>query len=58
MPLEKVDYDGILELVVSATKGIPHQEDLVELLDDARTAQERGYFLPAEAGGVGGRCRA
>ena len=48
MSLQEVNYDGVLELVVSATKGIPQQSDLVELLDDAVSAQERGYFLPDE----------
>lgn len=48
MSLAKEDYDGVLELVVSATKGIPSQEDLAGLLDDVLSAQRRGYFLPDE----------
>ncbi|MEO1856083.1 MAG: YiiX/YebB-like N1pC/P60 family cysteine hydrolase [Rubritalea sp.] len=48
MSIERVNYDRILELVVSATKAIPAQRDLVELLDDAHSAQQRGYFLPDE----------
>lgn len=48
MSFEKLDYDRILELVVSAAKGIPAESDLVELLDGALSAQQRGYFLPSE----------
>ena len=41
-------HDEVLELVVSATMGIPTQRDLAYLLDDALSAQRRGYFLPDE----------
>jgi uncharacterized protein YycO len=48
MSLGSVKYDEVLELVVSATMGIPTQGDLAYLLDDALSAQRRGYFLPDE----------
>ncbi|MFD2159022.1 YiiX/YebB-like N1pC/P60 family cysteine hydrolase [Rubritalea tangerina] len=48
MSLQPNKIDPVLELVVSATKGIPHRSELVELLDDVNAAQDRGYFLPDE----------
>lgn len=40
--------EEVLEQVVSAAKGIPLRNDLLELLKDVEEAEQRGYFRPDE----------
>lgn len=38
----------ILEEIISATHGLPREQDLHVIISDASTASERGYYLPDE----------
>lgn len=48
MSAHEKSYLATLEQVISAAQSIPARGDLLELLDDVRCAEERGYFLPDE----------